>query len=203
MNDYGATVQWWWRGGSEVIQKTLPVLFDNQTFHTRWPAAETRTPQCKAEGLWLEPCKAMTKRKSSGMLHLLDILNIAEDMNLRLRHCENQNPRKFRLVYPSLLTCIFLSSLFSLSSSFKCHVCAHNSLIPLIASVSQLSPSYWLLLWRHEHLICGCPSLIALIMVPLCATVDWACWLNRRTSMQLYILSDMQTAISSWVRGFE
>ena len=84
---------------------------------------------------------------------------------------------------------------------YKCHICAHKSLIPLLVSVSQLTPSYWLLLWRHRHMICGCSSLIAMIMAPLCAWVDWACWLIHRILMQPYTLLNVQTAIWGWGRG--
>ena len=78
--------------------------------------------------------------------------------------------------------CLVFSS-FPPSRPYNCHICAHKSFIPLRASVSQLNPSYWPLLWRHEHLICGCPSFIPMIMTPLCAWVDWACWLIHRTLM--------------------
>jgi hypothetical protein len=118
----------------------------------------------------------------------------------------------FLSISDTSLTAFCLSLFHVLFSSFpssqipflyKCHFCAHKSLIPLSVSVSQLTPSYWLLLWRHEHLICGCPSLIAMIMAPLCAWVDWASWLIHRTWMQPYTLLNVQTAIWSWGRGFE
>jgi len=84
-----------------------------------------------------------------------------------------------------------------LPSPYNCHICAHKCLIPVLASVSQLTPRYCLLLWRREHLICGCPSLIAMIMARLCAWMDWACWLIHRTLMQPYTLLNVQTAIWS------
>jgi len=118
----------------------------------------------------------------------------------------------FLSISDSSLTAFFLSSFvyfYRLShlptflTHYKCHICAHKSLIPLPVSVSQLTPSYWLLLWRHEHLICGCPSLIAMTMALLCAWVDWACWLIHRILIQPYTLLNVQTAIWSWGRSFE
>ena len=92
-----------------------------------------------------------------------------------------------------LLSTLFVFPIFPPSSPhYKCHICAYKSLIPLLVSVSQLTPRYWLLLWRQEHLICGCPSLMAMIMAPLCAWVDWACWMIHRTLMQPCILFYVQ-----------
>ena len=106
----------------------------------------------------------------------------------------------FCLLFPS-----FPSS--HLPPPHKCHICAHKSLIPLLASVSQLTPSYWLLLWRHEHLICGCPSLIAMIMARLCAWVDWACWLgmlidpqNINTTVHIFKYSDSNKELGPRIR---
>jgi hypothetical protein len=118
----------------------------------------------------------------------------------------------FLSISDSSLTAFWLS-LFCLPFSFfpssqipspyKCHICVHKSLNPLLVSVSQLTPSYWLLLWRHELLICSCSSLIVMIMAPLCAWVDWDCWLIHRTLIQPYTLLNVQTGKWSWGRGFE
>jgi hypothetical protein len=69
--------------------------------------------------------------------------------------------------------------------------------------VTQLTPSCWLLLWRPEHLIGGCPSSISMFMASLCAGVDRACWLIYRILMKPYTLLNVQTAIRIWDRGFE
>ena len=100
-----------------------------------------------------------------------------------------------RYIFPSFIYFFHLSHLPSFLPPFKCHICAQKCPIPLFASVSQLTPSYWLLLWHNGPLISGCPSLIAMIMPPLCAWVDWACWLIHRILMQPYTLLNIQTAI--------
>jgi hypothetical protein len=102
-----------------------------------------------------------------------------------------------------LFTFFGLSHLPTFLPPYKFYICTHKSQITFFASVSYLNPSYWLLLWRHDHLICGCPSLIAMIMVPLCSWVDRACWVIHRTLMQPYTLLNVQTAIRIWGRGFK
>jgi len=157
----------------------------------------------------------MIKRNSSVMLRCLHLLNIPEDMNLLQRLCEKVKPRNFCIpffLYPVIrlqlsafpsFVYFFVFPIYPPSSPHKCNIYVNKSIILLFASVSQLTARYWILLWRHEHPICGCPSLIALIMAPLCAWVDWACWLIHRTLMQLYKLLNFQTATWRWGRGFE
>ena len=71
-------------------------------------------------------------------------------------------------------------------STYMSYICFLKTLILLLVSLSQLTPRYWPLLWRHKHQICDYLSLIAMIMAPLCAWADWACWLIHRTLMQPY-----------------
>jgi hypothetical protein len=150
------------------------------------------------------------------MLRRLDILNTPKTWIFISTAVRNWNLANSTLVsfyiryyvynflpFPPFST-FFVFPIFPASfPHYKCHICAHKSLIPLLASVSQLTPSYWLLQWRHENLICGCPSLIAMIMAPLCAWVEWACWLIHRILMQPYTPLNIQTAIWSLGRGFE